>query len=443
MMSLEKEILEIISPSASEKKAIEDCAQNLLQEIKEDEDVLESKAEVMLVGSVSKGTYLKDPDIDVFLLFPPSLPKKELQKLGLKIGKKYLSDHEERYAEHPYVHGIRNGYEVDIVPCYKLDSAKELRCAVDRTPFHTRYIKTNMTEGMSNQVRLLKQFAKGLGVYGAEAKVEGMSGYLIELLILRYGSFKNVLSAASAWNFGQKIFSNGQKEFPEDALVVYDPVDDERNVASALSTQSFSKFVYAAREYLTNPSRQFFFPQPRTTCSLEEIKKITSQRESHLVVIELKRPPMIDDNLYPQVRKTLEGIQTILQKEQLEVIDAAYAVEEKEIKFAVEIDRSDLPATVVHFGPPAWSENAQAFLDKWREKATQPYLEKGIWKVVLQRADRDLTSYLNKNLKSAALGKDFRTLNGLKIYCGAAALCENNMAVLSAMFDKRMNWEVV
>jgi tRNA nucleotidyltransferase (CCA-adding enzyme) len=36
---------------------------------------------------------------------------------------------------------------------------------------------------------------KGTGVYGAEAKVEGFSGYLTELLVINYGSFPKALEA--------------------------------------------------------------------------------------------------------------------------------------------------------------------------------------------------------------------------------------------------------
>ena len=442
-MSLETAILNKISPSANDIECIETCAQQVLEEIKDDDLVKEYGAEVMLVGSVAKGTFLRNPDIDLFILFPASTDREQLQNIGLQIGKKHLADYEERYAEHPYTHGIRDGHEMDIVPCYKLESTEDLKCAVDRTPFHTRYIKTNMNAEMKNQVRLLKQFTKGIGVYGAESKTEGMSGYLIELLIICYGNFKEVVEAASRWKLGQVIFPKNKRKFEGDALIVHDPVDSSRNVASAVSIQSFSRFVYAAKEYVKKPSELFFFPNPRSTYSLESIQSFVLRRNTGIIVIELNRPKLIDDNLYPQIRKTLEGIVSTLQRGNVSIIDSAYEVEEKSVKFAIEVESLKLPLIKPHYGPPVWSENAHSFIEKWKSNKFKPYVEDGLWKVIICRDDTSVTSYLNKNLKSSALGKDFRDLKGMKITENEEAICKENVAILSKMIDKRMSWEVV
>lgn len=442
-MSLETAILSKISPSAGDIERVELCAQRALEEIKNDDLVKEHNAEVMLVGSVAKGTFLKNPDIDIFILFPTSTDRSQLQKVGLQIGKKHLTTYEERYAEHPYMHGVRDGYEMDIVPCYKLESTEGLKCAVDRTPFHTKYIKVNMDYEMKNQVRLLKQFTKGIGVYGAESKTEGMSGYLIELLIIRYGDFKRVIKAASEWKLGQVVFPKNKKKFERDALIVHDPVDSNRNVASAVSIQSFSKFIFAAKKYLENPSELFFFPNSRDEYSLEYIKNFVSRRNTEIVVVELDRPGLIDDNLYPQIRKTLEGIISTLQKESVSIIDSAYEVKEKKVKFAIEVESLELPLIKSHYGPPVWSDNASSFVDKWKSNEFEPYLEGSVWKVMVYRDHTDAMSYLAKNLKMSALGKDFRDLKGMKITGNEEAICNENISILSKMIDKRMSWEVV
>ena len=49
---------------------------------------------------------------------------------------------EERYAEHPYVNAIFDGFEVDLVPAFGVESAASIKSAVDRTPFHNNYILT-------------------------------------------------------------------------------------------------------------------------------------------------------------------------------------------------------------------------------------------------------------------------------------------------------------
>lgn len=442
-MYITNEVLKKVSPSKESAERIEKCAGDTIEEIRKDDLIIKNNVEVMLVGSVAKGTYLKDPDIDIFLRFPESTDQKDMRTIGLRIGKRYLENYEERYAEHPYTHGMRCGYEMDIVPCYKLESTQRIRCAVDRTPFHTNYVLSHMDADMKNEARVLKQFTKGIGVYGAESKVEGMSGYLIELLVLKYGSFEKVLEAASSkWHYEYTLFPNNSRKFKGDALIVHDPVDPERNVASALSVESLAVFIYAAKEYLKNPSENFFFPLPRNVCGVPYAKEYFMKRNTHAVVVELDRPNLIDDNLYPQIKKTLDGIITILKKEGVVTYDSAYHITDTKVQMIVEIEDLKMSSIIAHQGPPVWSANSESFLSKWNGNEYMPYIDNGIWKVMVVREEKDVGSFIEKNLKKAALGKDFRSLDGLNV-CTTDAVYEKHMAAISAMIDKRRNWEIV
>jgi len=85
-MSLESEVLAKIKPTAEEIDKI-DCAAIALKEAVEDyvkEHGID--VETRFVGSYAKGTYLSDPDIDLFILFPETVPHKELETVGLSIG---------------------------------------------------------------------------------------------------------------------------------------------------------------------------------------------------------------------------------------------------------------------------------------------------------------------------------------------------------------------
>jgi tRNA nucleotidyltransferase (CCA-adding enzyme) len=71
-------------------------------------------------GSAGRGTSRKnDKDIDIFMLFPESTSRKELEEKGLEIGKKAFEEfsgkHHAEYAEHPYTKGEIKGHEVEIV----------------------------------------------------------------------------------------------------------------------------------------------------------------------------------------------------------------------------------------------------------------------------------------------------------------------------------------
>ncbi|NIA11056.1 MAG: CCA tRNA nucleotidyltransferase, partial [Nitrospiraceae bacterium] len=268
---IEREVLSRVIPSADEEKEILQAVEELKNKITERIDNLEAK--VMLVGSIAKGTYLKNSlDIDLFILFPPRYSKDEIKEHTLSIGKEILQKWKVQYAEHPYIRGVYRGYDVDIVPCYEVSHPSEKMSAVDRTPFHTEYIRKNLRN--RNEVRLLKQFLKGIGCYGAEAKVQGFSGYLAELLVIKYGSFGGVLKNAREWK-GRVILSltdNNSNDFPEN-FVFIDPVDSSRNVAAALSPERLKFFIFAAGEYLKNPKTEFFFPKDVRPLPLDEIKE--------------------------------------------------------------------------------------------------------------------------------------------------------------------------
>ena len=218
----------------------------------------------MMTGSVARGTWVRgDKDIDIFMLFPPTLSREELQEKGLAaaygVVDKFKGSSEEKYAEHPYLNAVIEGFDVDLVPCYHVESTAEMKCAVDRTPFHTRYLLDRIG-GLHDDVLLMKQFAKGGGVYGSDHMTGGFSGYLCELLVLAYGGFNALLQAAAKFRYGEVIdieeFYPDKKTIRKlfsEPLIVIDPTDKTRNVAAALTPTRFSEFMELARNYCARP----------------------------------------------------------------------------------------------------------------------------------------------------------------------------------------------
>ena len=398
--------------------------------------------ETMLVGSVAKGTYIGIPDIDLFVLFPPSTERTDLQRLGLRIGEEVIGG-EKRYAEHPYTHGNFQGFEVDLVPCYKIEDTDQLRSAVDRTPFHTRYVLGRLSGEQRDHVRLLKQFMKGVGVYGAEARVQGFSGYLTELLVIRYGDFARVVKEAAKWRPGLTMDVEMIKKAGGTAPLTFaDPVDLKRNVASALSLDCLSLFIHACQEYARGPDERFFFPRDRPPWDLESIKAAFYPRGTCPLVVVLGRPDLVDDNLYPQVQRTLLGLEKLLQNQDFKVLDRSYTVG-KDVRLAFELESGLLPPGRLHQGPPVWTGNAQEFLEKWRENGLgQPFLSAGRWMVHVKREFRDPGALIGQKGQEAALGNGFRTLDGIRCYVGTKAFQAGNRPVLTKLLDKRENWRI-
>jgi tRNA nucleotidyltransferase (CCA-adding enzyme) len=396
----------------------------------------------MLVGSVAKGTYVGEPDIDLFVLFPESVERKELERVGLRIGQEVLGG-ETRYAEHPYTHGNIGGFEVDLVPCYEVPDASKIRSAVDRTPFHTRFVLANLDERKREQVLLLKQFMKGVGVYGAEARVQGFSGYLTEMLIIKFGDMLSVLSAASGWRPGMVMdLDNVKRSGGSSPLTFWDPVDPKRNVSSALSLDQFCLFVHAAREYLRSPDEHFFFPRRRTLMDLETVEATFRNRGTSPFVVVLDRPDLVDDNLYPQVQRSMLGLRKLLEMNDFQVLDMCYSVD-GEVRMTFELSAGDLSPARLHQGPPAWTDTADYFVEKWRMTGIgQPFLIDGRWVVFAKREFREPASLVLAKGREAALGNDFRELRGLRCYSGNDAYKAGNRRAFTLLLDKRENWRV-
>jgi tRNA nucleotidyltransferase (CCA-adding enzyme) len=350
----------------------------------------------MIVGSVARNTWVRgDRDLDIFMLFDPALDRTALEVQGLSLARKIASEcgatYREKYAEHPYINVKIDGLDVDLVPCYRVSAATEIQSAVDRTPFHTRYIKERIIPHVSD-VLLLKQFAKAGGVYGSDQMTEGFSGYLCELLVLHYGGFHPLLERAAEWRPGIliDIEHHQQKEF-SDPLIVIDPVDPKRNVSASVSPARMFEFVELARGYLENPSPEFFFaPVPRVL-SREELKAELDMRGTHLYAITLNTPPYIEDIVVPQLRRSMDAIRSLLERHDFVVNRADCAMFQERCILVFELLFEDLPSVKRHTGPPLWNRaNAEKFAAKYEdlrhiEIFAGPYIEDGKYIVEIKR----------------------------------------------------------
>ncbi len=440
-MSIEKEMLKAVVPDRLLRERVNKASSDLMTIVGEVASTYPLDLDIRLVGSVAKDTFVGDPDIDVFILFPKDTPRSTLEKVGLEIGHKVIGG-EERYAEHPYIHGLFKGFQVDLVPCYKLPDASHIKSAVDRTPFHTEYVVTHLQPEQHDHVRLLKQFMKGVGVYGADAKVCGFSGYLAELLILRYGSFSTTIEEGAIWSSGMALSMAGEsKKSFNSPLVFIDPVDPNRNVASALSANSFATYVYACQQYSKKQDRRFFLPEPGEPFSLHHLVNMIDGFGTKVVGIRTPRPDLTDDNLYPQVQKTMDGLAGLLAQHGFNVIDQAYLVDDK-IAFAIMLETDTLSECALHMGPPVWVGNSVKFLERWQEEgASLPFIKDGRWAVLAHRENPNAAKLLQNKFKDAALGNAFRKMEETEVFDHRELLMPGFEEILSKMMDKRFPWE--
>jgi tRNA nucleotidyltransferase (CCA-adding enzyme) len=446
-VSLEEEVLAEIKPTPAEKERVRQVAQELMESLREEARKRRIPAEPVLVGSVAKDTYLKRPEIDVFVAFPRDTPREDLERWGLELGE-VLEDPQRRYAEHPYTRGVFQGYDADVVPCYRLEEPSERMTAVDRTPFHLRYVREMLKEDQKDEVRLLKRFMKGVGVYGAEARVQGFSGYLCELLILRYGTFRDVLRAAKAWRppVRLRLEAEARREF-EEPLVFVDPVDGERNAASAVSLESLSTFIYAAREYLRNPDRVFFFPEEPRPRKAEDLIQDMKRRGSAFLAVVSRIPDLPEDVLYPQLRKAEQATATLLEDHDFRVFRSRSYIAKGEWLLLVEMEVHRLPDVRKHLGPPPWLKNADSFTEKWRaseDRVAGPYVEDGRLVVEIRRRDVDAARLVRDKISALSLGKhlDEAVQAGYRVLQGEDIIKAGYEKVLTDFLNRDPPWSV-
>ncbi len=318
--------------------------------------------EVALTGSMAKGTFLRDKrDIDIFVLFSLSVPKESLEPYVKDIMAASFPGlgYQLSYAEHPYARFHFQGRRIDLVPAYKISKASQRLSAVDRSVLHTDFVRKAMKKGMADDVLLLKQFLRSNGLYGAEIKVAGFSGYLCELLIIRFGGFIPLLRAASKWKAaaGRAVFIDTAKSWkaaeaksaPErfgSGLIVIDPTDRNRNVAAAVSGESLKRFIALAKSFLRKPSEAVFFRKPEAF----ESRAKRASRGKKLVMVSMPRPDIVDDILWGQIYKMIGQLEAHLREfgpVKILAEDSRHVV-----RLAIILKRDRLPSRMLVEGPP-------------------------------------------------------------------------------------------
>ncbi|MBN1159857.1 MAG: CCA tRNA nucleotidyltransferase [Candidatus Diapherotrites archaeon] len=405
-------VLAEIKPTHKEVEEQQKVADEVIRKIK----AMKGKpVDVIMVGSAARGSDLKgDKDLDIFILFPLTCDEKDLEKEGLKIGKEIAKGHkfERKFASHPYVKTEINGFDIDIVPAFKIKNIKDFKSAVDRSPLHQEFIKNNRKPGEGNQVRLLKKFCKSLDIYGAEMGTWGFPGYLCELLVMQYGSFIDTLKMAENWEYNQvidikkhyKSKSEILKKF-NTPLIVIDPTDKNRNVGAAVSDNVFAKFIHYSRQFLEKPSEEFFKEKIIKEKKPNEIEKRLKQRRAKILVITTGFPKVPEDIAVSQLEKTMMKMKKMLEDEDFKTHRVAMWTNRKNHSaFLFEFEVWELPPVKVRHGPPLTIiKDQKKFLEK--HKSGNVWIEGDRWATETVRKETDAIDYLKRMVKEMKSGK--------------------------------------
>lgn len=205
------------------------------------------------------------------------------------------------YAEHPYVtvDFLTNDskIKIDIVLFFDLDLDYIKKngpiTAVDRSPWHGRFVRDKLTLPQKNDVRLLKQFFKAAHCYGDKSAVGkvGFIGYSAELLIYYLGDLKTLLTRFHKLDTNPLDYHNRSEaelmeiiHFQNDYLIITDPIDKNRNVASAISKRAYKYCKHLISKFLEKPKESYF---EQSEIQEADITKFGEEKITHFYVAEL------------------------------------------------------------------------------------------------------------------------------------------------------------
>ena len=179
------------------------------------------------------------------------------------------------------------------------------------------------------------------------------------------------------------------------------------------------------------------------------------QRGTTPLAVVFESPDLVDDQLYPQLRKSLSGVREELDRRGFEPIRATSFADDRGVLF-VELAHRTLPSIERHDGPPVHVRaHAEGFYDAYAEKSTDalggdnsppdtygPFVDGERYVVEREREFTDAAELLRSaELFSVGLGArietalstDYDVLVGSEV----ATLCEEFGTELASYFDPR------
>jgi tRNA nucleotidyltransferase (CCA-adding enzyme) len=319
-MKVLEQARKISIPTEKEQEKIKKISEVALQLVKKQAEKFSEVTGVEIGGSYAKGTWLSgEVDLDIFVKLRKDIDEKTFESIGKTIGFDSLKKFKPyvRYSEHPYVEAEIEHTRVNAVPCYDVEIGN-WKSAADRSSFHTKFILQSLDQSKKDEVRLLKKFLIGVGIYGAEIAKEGFGGYVAEVLVHHYGSFLGVLQAAS--NFvPHQVIGSPTKKF-DTPLIIIDPIDSNRNLGTAISAESAGIFILASRTFLKKPSLLFF---------KSKLKKSSKKNLENVIIVKFNYKKRSPDIIWGQIKRATTAVAGQLELAGFEVLRKVSVTDEK------------------------------------------------------------------------------------------------------------------
>ena len=402
---MEKIRRQVIPPKKiqAQKKRIADL---VLELVKEQINQHKNIVDVVIGGSYAKGTWLaENADIDVFVKFRDTVPDVEFRQLGQQIGFAALKKYKPyiRYSEHPYVEAHIQGTKVNVVPCYDVKKGN-WKSSADRSQFHTKFMLKSLNIKKQNEVRILKQFLKSNGLYGAEISKQGFSGYVSEVLIWNLKSFENVLKKFAGID-QHEIIGKTSKTF-DTIISIIDQIDENRNLAAAISDENFARLVLVCRAFLQKPSMDFF---------KKSKPQISRQALKQIIVLDFEYAQRSPDIIWGQIKRASSSLSTQFNVSGFNVVkNSAFADEKNHATLVFLLESHEIAVKQVREGPDIFKEkDLKGFIVKNLKNSDLMWVDKtrkvlSLEKREFYNAEKFLKNLLTKKLSRSGIPKGLR-----------------------------------
>ena len=138
----------------------------------------------------------------------------------------------------------------------------------------------------------------------------------------------------------------------------------------------------------------------------DEFAKLLKERGTELVMVMFDAPNVVEDILFPQLRKAEASVTNLIERHGFKVYRSDVYAEGAKAYLFFEMLVWSLPRIKKHFGPPVTSkQHSELFKSKYTP-SHQIFIEDGRYIVELERKYTDVVSLLQRELRSCSLGKN-------------------------------------
>ncbi len=423
---IEKQVLEVIQIQKDPHAEIGEVLSILKEKIQMDLVSLGVAGRVAIQGSFVRKTYLSDDDSFDLLIILPKSEKPNVHSILDSLLKRLKKDRVKKEkievtkitGKIPYLRLFAGNEKIHLFVGFDISQGEEKISIFDYIPYHSQYILTHMDKKVRKDVVLLKKFTKAIGVYRDDYGAIGFNGYLCELLILFYGSFRETLKGICKWRARTVIDIKKARLKFEDVdelsvemiygyypIYVPDPLYRKENIAADVSVDQFNSIIAAANYYLSKPSLLFFEESLYEIPLFNEIvhKVVNSKKE--IIVLAIPR--------------NFQESGVSWQK----ALSIRKALEQELIKHYYMLERSkpfvsdDYYGTILSLmtpnpqlsqrkeGPEIISEESVKFLDRYAKHMdviSGPFIDYGKWVVYFSKRGQPVYEFISALVKKNA-----------------------------------------